>query len=178
MSNYARGAFFLALALSLAGLGAPQSVRAGVADPIDVGGITSNHFPRAVEFEVHVMSAKGVITEAQLHFGVVSRAGTVDRSIRMPIQRGFVLYSHRHLTNAAAGGFSYRYYVSAADSLGNRITTQPREFTYRDTRFPWTAQVDGNLRVEAYGPGAYEAVKAARDSYASLGKVFKWSLHR
>ncbi|MHB8575537.1 MAG: peptidase MA family metallohydrolase, partial [Dehalococcoidia bacterium] len=112
-----------------------------------------NKFPAEIVFNVDAKSSAGDVSDVTLHY-VLLPTGT-DSSASAVFDKGPSVHASYHLRTGGNPLYlpptkSIRYFWTVQDAAGNQAQSDPVEWQYQDTRFPFKTASNGNLTLYYY----------------------------
>jgi hypothetical protein len=125
-------------------------------------------------FSIDASSSAGNVTDVQLHYTLLP-TGTANVA-GATFDPGASVHAVYHMRTAGNPLYlppmkQVSYFWTLSDSAGNQLQTDPVEWTYKDTRFPFKTASNGNLTLYYYAGSDANAQRVLGIGRAALDKA-------
>lgn len=170
--GYTLQAFVIALLLFIQ---ATATVGADTASPITVQSVSiTSEFPQGFRIKLSAKSDHDIESIAiRLRIGQQTRGGYnyLDLSERQELVNGELLWRTNTSASFVPPGTIITYNFEILDTEGNRLDTEPAEFTYHDPRFEWSEISSGPVTLAYHEDAGARAEAILHSIVETLDRV-------
>jgi hypothetical protein len=145
----------------------------------------TNEYPATVTFEVEAESTAGTIDSVEFNLAVRGAASvSMEPAEFEPGPKVVARFTWKTLRDSIPPGTPIRYSWTVRDDAGNKVTTEPVDYTVVDSRFSWQTLESDDIALWWYagdaefGQGIFDAaVRALADMEENTGQSAPDRIH-